>query len=550
MTACKQIVRKYGHWLFFTLTALLTVYLDVYVSRFIIDGDASEVLHRAWCIAQQKSLFIPDYHFTTELCLFDISAIFALLFRLTDNWTLVRILGTIIAQVLYVSGFLYLCRQIGVRKSRAVVAAGFLLLPFSTVYARIVLYHAYYLLFMAYTFWMMGLTVRLVQNEQPRRQAVPAIALGLLWLMVGLNGIRHMMILGMPLLAFTFVALLQTLQNYRTQDGRLMGPEPFRNTKEVRLTAVLAASLLCFVVGYLLYKLWLQPAFHVYDASVTFFRPNWGPEHYTELLNGWLVAIGVRNTSAPLVGIRGVSLAAALIGFGTLLVLSLKSFFGRKESFEEKFAGSMFAALFLVNTLIFIFESGEAGGRLYQLYYIPVAVMAFLVLAVELNRYSDNSTSAARKLVTLLVCGCLLFQGAYSAWFIRADKHHLDQWDGLAYTRMDTIDQFQDCIDFMQTQGYTHALIDHWYANAMMEATDGSLKVCPLQVDFDVAGIVTLGRWGTSEEAFLPDNAPPTTIIFVKKERSAAFAETFPDAPRLHEGWVFDGYAFPTDQIH
>lgn len=151
------MLKKYGHWIFLGLMILITVYMDVYVAQHILDADTSEDVYHGWIIAQQHNPFTRDVYFSTELRLLDVASVFALFFPFTSDWTLVRILGSIAMQAWYVISFLYLCRQAGLRRSGAVFGAGLLLLPFSTPYARVVLYHLYYILYAANAFGCWGL---------------------------------------------------------------------------------------------------------------------------------------------------------------------------------------------------------------------------------------------------------------------------------------------------------------------------------------------------------------------------------------------------------
>ena len=146
------MLKNNWHWLFFVLIAILTIYMDVYVAHNFLDGDTSDDLYHGWIIAQQKNPFTRDVYLSTELRLLDIASVYSLFFLFLQDWTLVRILGTIAMQTLYVLSFLYMCRQANIGFPAALAAAGLMLTPFSTSYARIVLYHLYYILYFTNAF--------------------------------------------------------------------------------------------------------------------------------------------------------------------------------------------------------------------------------------------------------------------------------------------------------------------------------------------------------------------------------------------------------------
>lgn len=547
MKACLRILKKYGHWIFLGLMILATLYMDGYIAQNILDGDASDYLNRGWIMAQQNNPFTRDFYFTTEVRLLDISAVFSLFFPLTDDWTLVRILGTVVMQAYYVISFLYLCRQADVSRPNAVFAAGLLLLPFSTPYARLVLYHLYYILYLANVFWIMGLTLRLLNilPGQRRKAVLPAVLLSGLWVFVGLNGIRHMMMIGIPMLAFTAVQLLLKLREYRWEDGRLTGSDAFWHTKPVRLLMVVLISCVFFAMGYVINTSKLLTYYDVRDMSSTFFIPDWEAEHYSRILNGWLIASGIRYTDMRLVGVRGLSLLASLFSFGYLMTTSLVSCF-KTGLLERRLMHGMLGAAFVTATLVFVFES---AARIYQMYYVPVVAMAVPALAQELGRLKQRGVSACRKLMILLVCGCFLFQGAYSLFFIRVDKSAMDQWGGMDFSIMNTVDRVRDCVDFMQENGYTHGYIDYWYANPMIEMSDGALNVGALLDNYEDTRQIALYRWGTSKTAFSQENLPEKVMVFIERQASKGFETTFPDAPLVHEGWIFNGYEVDSSLI-
>jgi len=153
-------------------------------------------------------------------------------------------------------------------------------------------------------FWIMGFTLRVLYTprEQKRRAILPAALLAGMWVYVGLNGIRHMMIIGIPMLAVAIVQCLCTLREYQWQDGRLCGPEPFWRTQPVRLLEILLASCLCFAAGYVINARVLLPYYGVQDMSSAFFLPGLKTDHYSQIFNGWLLSTGIRYTKQKLVG--------------------------------------------------------------------------------------------------------------------------------------------------------------------------------------------------------------------------------------------------------
>lgn len=532
-------LKRNWYWLLFGAVALLTVYMDVFVARYLLDGDTSDYVQRGWRMVQEKDFFLSNYYRTTELRLFDLPMVYALFFLFTDNWTLVRILSSMLMQALYVLSFLYMGRQAGIQKPARVISATLLLLPFSTAYARIVLYHSFYILYLSAAFLLAGLTLhtlRLWQDRQ-RRALIPGILLGLLWLVEGTNGVRHMMIIGAPMLLFGFIRLIRAMNEYGWS-------KPLFRSDAFRLCLILLGSCLCFLAGYAIYPQ-LAAQFQIEVTEMKPFTPTVPPELFTKVLNDWLIAIGVRFSRKPLLSLRGVALLAALFAAVYGLV---RSFAKGEEATGKGMLRSLLGLSTVISTGIFLLE-GET--RFYELYYVPVLAMIFPLLAVEL----DTTKAMGQKTLCLLCCLCLAFSGGYTARFMLTRDETMDQWTALSHSEMDTVEVLQECVAFMQEEEYTHALIDYWYANPMIELSNGQLTVAPLELTYagsdEEESLISIYPWGTSKTAFLPENLPDTVLVFLRwEDELPTFLEYFPDdAELVWEGYPFSACEIPSDLL-
>lgn len=534
-----KALRKHGYWLLFAAVALATVYMDVYVAHNVLDGDASDFMCRAWTFARERNPFTKAYYATTELRPLDISFVFSLFFLLTDNWTVVRVLGTVVMQAAYTASFLFMTRQAGVKRSARVTAAALLLTPFSTCYARLVLYHLHYILYLGNTFLLVGLTLMVLQRTG-RRRVLPACLLGLLWLFVGLNGVRHLMIIGAPMLLFCAIALYRALNQTGWQRGVGLRRQPIWYTDAARLTAIMAAGCLCFAVGYVVNQKVLLPYFGTVNSASVTFTPNHSANQYTDILNGLLLAIGARYSGNPVMGLRGLSLLAALFGFGWMVWRSLRSLW-EPLPLERRLMPGLLALSLFTTTLVFVFEDSQ---RHYVQYYAPVVALAAPLLAWELDRM--DGAKLGRRAVSLLCCLCLLFQGAYTLYYLRVEKNRMDVWSGLPVKNLSLADECRDCLDFMRQNGYDYAWMEYWHASVMTELSQGGVTAAPYNLE---DGMPRLYQWGVSRAAVQRQNMPDTLLVFIPLEDTQAFEAAVPSAGQVWTGWKFAGYLLSTDLL-
>ena len=544
MKLCLRTLRKQSHWLLLGLVILLTLYMDVYVARNVLDGDVSDFLYCGNIFAREKDLFSTNYYYSTEVRPLDLSSVFSFFFLLTGQWTLVRVLGTITVQTIYALSFLFMTRQAGLSRKTRVTVAALSLLPFSIPYARIVLYHLYYTLYLANLFFIIGLTLwTLRRGKEGLKQALlPAVLLGLLWIFVGLNGIRHMLLIGIPLLVGCIVELLRAFRKVPWVYGKPWRQQVLLHTEAFRLTLLMVGSCLCFLAGFIVNQHVLLPYYGIVNSSSAWYAPIQTAQRYADIWNGWLTAIGVRNSALSLVGIRGFSLAAALVSFVWLLSRSV-CFLRKGGTMEQRLLGGLYALSMFSTTLVFVFDS---GCRFYELYYVPVIVLALPTLALELDDHPPVLT--ARKALCFLVSLCFLFQGAYSAWYLRVERRNMDTWSGLTHQDLTCADECRDCVAFMQENGYQYGMMPYWHANVMIELSNGSLTILPYE-DAAPPEEIQVYHWGTSRFYCQRENLPDELVVFVPHGEADRFAASHDGARLVWEGWRYAALLVPTDEV-
>lgn len=544
MKLCLRTLRKQSHWFLLGLVILLTLYMDVYVARNVLDGDVSDFLYCGNIFAREKDLFSTNYYYSTEVRPLDLSSVFSFFFLLTGQWTLVHVLGTITVQTIYALSFLFMTRQAGLSRKTRVTVAALSLLPFSIPYARIVLYHLYYTLYLANMFFIIGLTLWTLRcGKGGLKQALlPAVLLGLLWIFVGLNGIRHMLLIGIPLLVGCIVELLRAFRKAPWVYGKPWRQQALLHTEVFRLTLLMVGSCLCFLAGFVVNQHVLLPYYGIVNSSSAWYAPIQTAQRYADIWNGWLTAIGVRNSALSLVGIRGLSLAAALVSFVWLLYRSV-CFLRKGGTMEQRLLGGLYALSMFSTTLVFVFDS---GCRFYELYYVPVIVLALPTLALELDDHPPVLT--ARKALCFLVSLCFLFQGAYSAWYLRVERRNMDTWSGLTHQDLTCADECRDCVAFMQENGYQYGMMPYWHANVMIELSNGSLTILPYE-DAAPPEEIQVYHWGTSRFYCQRENLPDELVVFVPHGEADRFAASHDGARLVWEGWRYAALLVPTDEV-
>lgn len=117
-------------------------YMDNYV-MYTLNSDHSSDLVLGHLLADENTIVSKNWYYSTVLKVVDINLVWALLFKFTDNWHTVRVLGSVIIYAVMLLGLWFCCRQAGLEKYFGYIGA-VMLLPISKDYFDIVMRGVYY----------------------------------------------------------------------------------------------------------------------------------------------------------------------------------------------------------------------------------------------------------------------------------------------------------------------------------------------------------------------------------------------------------------------
>lgn len=213
-------------------------------------------------------------------------------------------------------------------------------------------------------------------------------------------------------------------------------------------------------------------------------------------------------------------------------------------------SGMLFSSL-VVTTLVLVLDTVYRAYTL-DLYFVPVVAFAIPTLAQELARLKQRAVSAARKLLILLTSVCILFQGGYTCRYMLGD-YSLDTWSGLYLADINLKQCAQEYVDVLTEMDCTYVLIDYWYANTLIELSDGKVKALPVSwKTVDGKPVASLFGWGTSKLGLSPEDLPPELMAITN---DASLKDASPDVRLLHTFTYTSGsevylYSIPSNWFH
>ena len=176
--------------------------------RSLLDSDMASEMVLAAKLNEEGGILSTTWYYSTELRVFCEQLLFKLgLWVFPQNWHAARTLAQAILSALTAVSGLYFFYGASLRRS-APWLAGALLCPFGFWQMFHCVFGGFYFVHMIFVMLSMGLVLRLVRSTgSPRRTALRCVLLAALAFAAGLNGIRILMNLYVPLVAAALVLL-------------------------------------------------------------------------------------------------------------------------------------------------------------------------------------------------------------------------------------------------------------------------------------------------------------------------------------------------------
>lgn len=469
--------------LVFFLTALVSTYVTWYVTGNYVDSDSASELVLAKHLADTRQIMSQDWFYSTELRVFQHQWVYAPLMLLLNDWHLVRFLGALILQTGYILSFAYMTRQGCFSRETFWYSAALLLLPVSTAYGRIILYHTYYILYITMSFLMYGLVINLYKTWDPRRLS-RWLLMGTLMavsFLSGTNGVRQLMITHAPMLfSIAVLSLQQDTENSRS--ASLLSKPVLRFLAFALLAAACSFAALKFN----------QLVLHKYFVDDPYYSDNVGLMDFSlmdDMLFGYLHQFGFRM-SVPLMSLFGILSIGSVVAGGYALYVSARALFQPKSPNHPYFLIlSCLCSFTTVMTASFLFTSHYLFY--FALYFTlawPWAVIP-LVESLRENPHKFSPLHKKRILATAAMMVVLLSGWLNNAWFTRSIDME-QTYEGLSYKNRDTKDQLSGATAFLQENGYKIGYASYWNANVVTEVTDGTVHMIGVTIYTDPEGCI------------------------------------------------------------
>lgn len=437
----------------------------------LLDSDMASDLIYARLLAQEGTFFSPNWYYSSELRVFANHLSFTPLFLITQDWRLVRGLGSMLTYALFVLSLYAPLSQVGLRRQYPLVAAA-MLLPLSVMYFHYSMVGTSYTHYYILSFLLLGLALGQC-GASGRARAWRLILLGALSAAAGLCGLRFLLFSSLPLCASALYLWARA--------GRAAGPRARRLAwgSLLSLGAMAAGAAVNLLV---LSRLYTFQTF----AEVTY--TSFQPEAAGEFLRNLLSLLGFPENGSlfsPALAPAALSLLLlALIAWASWsalrapapgaaaaqsAILAQPGEAAAPSPAETDAPGDRVLALFFLAAAVMhigLLSLTSMPRNAYH--FLPISVYALPLAACALKRLPWPKRARA---ALAGVLACLL--AATSA----VNYPYFSQRDVTYELRM--------ALESLQAEGYDCGYATFWRANVLTELSGGEVEMYSLGGPYD-----------------------------------------------------------------
>ncbi|MBE6877767.1 MAG: hypothetical protein E7488_01175 [Ruminococcaceae bacterium] len=467
--------------LIFIASVILSLYVTWCVTGNILDADASSELILSKHLFDTKQLLSADWFYSTELRVVNTQLIYAPLFLIFNDWHKVRFTAAIIMQAIIVIGYWFMISPTKPSKKSYYLGASLIILPLSVSYGRIVLYHCYYIPHIAFSYILMGLILRLVNDKCKIdiHTIITATALSVVSFLGGLGGIRNLLIFHIPLI-FAVVVMIFVKDFKNFEKSAVTQPLYFKGLLFSIISAGFAA--LGFIINNSYFK--AKYVFGDYTSYTLGIIDN--ADTFADLLYGLLHQFGFRD-NVDLMSVLGITSVLGSLAGIFLICTAVSRFIAAnktcdEENYNRRLLQSMFISVFIVLLCVFILTA-EEEGYYYPLYFIPVTSWFIPFLMCMLEDLPDNCHNInTKKLLPYMMVAVFFLNGLINIGFYLGVEQFEQTYEGLSFQSKNIAADISGPMYYVRTNGYTHGYATFWYSNIITEITDGQITMSNIRV--------------------------------------------------------------------
>lgn len=403
-----------------------------------IDADISSDLVHAHLVAKEGKLLTEDWYYSTEIRVVHVYLLFAPLFHLFEDWHVVRVLGSILWYLALLLSAYYVCYQCRMKRVFPIVGI-VLLLPLSTPYYDNFIKGIFYVPYVSASFIVFGMTLHTMHVKISFTKVVLLMCVTLLSLVLGMSGMRVLLMLCAPL---TAAAVVQMGRKKNKID---------REEKCFLMASVM--SLIGGIAGCGLNMTALAKKFSFLSFTDLYFV-DFSLENVIRVLNDWLAFWGYRG---------GLAFSKIIIHNALALLLIFSLFFAVWRCVkipDVPYEQQLLMLMYGTGMIIYVALFAVTNMAYHNTYHLPLSLFGLILsLSIIDTGFFEKrwrQLCAWLMILALIGCGALEYR---------------------KFSHIDRTAEFRVIANQLVEEDYSAGYGPFWCGNILTELSDGKLDM-------------------------------------------------------------------------
>ena len=349
----------------------------------LMNSDTSGELILGRLLSREGGILSTAWDYSTELRVINTQLIYKLVFMVVgDNWMLVRFISNSIMLLMLAAGYLFMMHALG-RDKEGRWTVWMLFLPFGANYGYIVVYGAFYIPHILFTFISVGLMALAIKGNDGKRY----IAFGLLVLaafLSGMGGARQALICYIPAV---IVGGMDMLLRFLTDRGEVL-------KRFIVVTGAFAGNIL----GVAFNGKVLSGRFNYVNQPDKYLWEGISPGNFLDVFGDLISTFGMCFDETSFMGVYG-AVNFLCLGFAALIIWGLYILISRRQKLDD--TALFYLAFIMVSILFCGFVYSCCRKEYYMItYWAPFMPLLYPVPLMALEYFDGINL---RKAMPLLV---------------------------------------------------------------------------------------------------------------------------------------------------
>lgn len=501
MSGNRGLIRKFYPYFVLGIAFAALFFWNAFYLENWLDSDMAAEMMFSKLLAEEGKLFATtNWYYSTEFRFLYTHLIMGPLFRILDNWHVIRMITNVIFYILLLLSYFYMMAELPVDKNRKILGGAVLLLPFSETMMLHMHMGNTYMSHVILLFFYLGLFLRLAKKGRGAgRRGADMLLYAVLSVVCGVSGVRYMLALQCPLLLASVWYLMadKAFPALRSEVSREKMRAVFSGER-LRFLAVSAAGLFGCLAGYGINVLYVSRTYSFQTYETTNFIDVYQGvflERLQDAFGSLLMLFGYIPGKSVL-SLRGV---ISMMAFLLLFLLGYAALRVRREqNLLKRYLIFLFYSSFLLNTFVFVFTDSTLVPR----YYITTVI---LLIPIVLFYLEAERRPLDRYLLVFLLALCLLTAAAKT---------------GLSMMTSDKNAEKRVIARQLEEKGYRFGYATYWNANIVQELSNGAVEIVNLHMGED--GSLSLFRWSSMQRYYEEDYAQDRVFLLLTEEEERA----------------------------